>query len=463
MLLTISTTHRPATDLGFLLHKNPARHHEFEMTFGKAHVFYPQATEEVCTAALLVEVDPVGLVRGKGSHDTGPLAQYVNDRPYTASSLLSVALGDVFSTAMGGRSKERQDIAEKEIPLEVSIPVINSKGGEDVIRRLFEPLGYEVTADNLPLDDSFPEWGPSSYYAVKLSCNKRLKDVLEHVYVLIPVMDASKHYYVGEDEVEKLLRRAGDWLPNHPARELIVSRYLRNQKHLTRQALERLSEDEGIDPDEVAEEHNKEEVRLEERISLHQQRLGAVLGAIRSAGARKVLDLGCGEGRLVELLLKEKTIDSIVAVDVSYRTLEIASRRLRLDRMPQRQKARLQLLYSSLTYRDARFEGFDAAALVEVIEHLDPQRLNALERVVFEFAKPRVVVITTPNAEYNVRFEGMAPGQLRHRDHRFEWTRAQFQAWSEEVAARFGYGVRFLPVGDEDATLGAPSQMAVFS
>jgi 3' terminal RNA ribose 2'-O-methyltransferase Hen1 len=114
-------------------------------------------------------------------------------------------------------------------------------------------------------------------------------------------------------------------------------------------------------------------------------------------------------------------------------------------------------------YRDKRLSGYDAAAVVEVIEHLDPPRLAAFERVVFEFARPGTVIVTTPNAEYNVKFDNLAAGHLRHHDHRFEWTRLEFQAWAERIADQFRYRVRFLPIGTEDATVGAPTQMAVFS
>jgi 3' terminal RNA ribose 2'-O-methyltransferase Hen1 len=462
MLLTITTTHHPATDLGYLLHKNPEKLHTFELSFVKAHVFYPEAGADRCTVAVLLDVDPVGLVRGKRGYEGGALDQYVNDRPYVLSSFMSVALGRVFGTAMTGRSKGRQDLAEQRIPLEAVLPVVSSRG-DDLLRELFEPLGYKVGAAGHRLDEKFPEWGESPYYTVKLEGEVRLRDLLRHLYVLIPVLDAEKHYWVGKDEVEKLLRKGEGWLGAHPHREAIVKRYLPRQKQLAREALARLAEEDNPDPDAAQEAHAEEETKIEEPIRLWQQRMGAVTALLKSTGAKRVIDLGCGEGKLLQALLDEKSLTEIVGMDVSFRSLEIASRRLRLERMPTRQRERLKLIHGSLMYRDQRLSGFDAATVVEVIEHLDPPRLAAFERVLFESARPANVIVTTPNAEYNVKFETLPAGKFRHKDHRFEWTRAEFQQWAYGVAGRFGYSARFLPVGEEDPQVGSPTQMGVFT
>ena len=463
MYLTISTTHVPATDLGYLLHKRPGKLHSIPLSFGTAHVFYPEATDTRCTAALLIEVDPVGLVRKSGgpSGEGGLLDQYVNDRPYASSSFTSVALTRAFGTALSGRSKSRQDLADTPLPLEVHVAVLPCRGREPLLRGLFEPLGYEVAASRLPLDEKFPDWGESRYWSVTLSAEKKLKDVLQHLYVLLPVLDDDKHYWVGKDEIDKLLRRGQGWLGAHPEREEITRRYLKYQRRLMNEALARLSED-AQDTDETADAHGAEEAVLEERISLNQQRLGVVLAVLRQSGAKRVLDLGCGEGRLLSLLLADPSFSEIVGIDVSPRILEKAGEGLHLGTMPPRKRQRIQLLQGSLMYRDARLSGYDAAAVVEVVEHLDPPRLAAFERVLFEFARPATVVMTTPNREYNVKFETMPAGALRHKDHRFEWTRAEFHSWSTRVAGSHGYEVSFLPVGEEDATLGAPTQMAIF-
>jgi 3' terminal RNA ribose 2'-O-methyltransferase Hen1 len=465
MLLTITYTGNAATDLGYLLHKSPFRVHSFEQVFGKAHVFYPETSAERCTAALLLEIDAIGLVRNRRgpSGEAHMLEQYVNDRPYAASSFLSVAIARTFGTAITGRSKERQELAETPLPLEARIAVLPCRGGENLLRRLFEPLAYEVTALRHPLDTKFPEWGESPYFTVALRATVRLSDLLTHLYVLVPVLDDDKHYWVGDEEVEKLLRHGEGWLRDHPERELITNRYLKHQKRLAREALTRLIGEEEPEAEELAEIHTREEEAVEKPISLAEQRMGAVMAALRSAGAKRVLDLGCGEGRLLRELLKDKTFAEIVGLDVSHRVLEIAAQRLHLDNLPTMQKERIRLLHGSLTYRDARLAGYDAATVVEVIEHQDAPRLAAFERVLFEFAHPQTVVVTTPNVEYNVKFETLPAGKLRHKDHRFEWTRADFQSWATSMATRYGYSVRFLPVGPEDQTVGSPTQMGIFT
>ncbi|HWA85143.1 MAG TPA: 3' terminal RNA ribose 2'-O-methyltransferase Hen1 [Opitutus sp.] len=465
MLLTVTTTHQPATDLGYLLRKNPGRPQSFTLNFGIASIFYPEATSERCTCALLVEVDPVALVRRRRgpSGEGGVLDQYVNDRPYAASSFLSVALAEVFGSALSGSSKERPDLVQQSIPLQVELPVVPCRGGDTVLRSLFEPLGYTVTSTRLPLDERFPEWGASRYFRVKLEATLPLHMLLSHLYVLLPVLDNDKHYWVADDEVQKLLRHGEGWLAGHPQKEMITRRYLKHQRSLFTDALEQLRDESDPEPDESAAVRAQEEADIERTLSLNEQRLASVLAALVESHAQNVLDLGCGEGRLLRLLLKERQLTRIVGLDVSHRALEIATENLNLDRLPSALREKVQLLHGSLMYRDQRLAGFDAAAVVEVIEHLDPPRLAAFERVLFEFAKPGTIVLTTPNREYNVKWETLPAGTFRHRDHRFEWTREEFQSWAHNVAERFGYKVQFRPVGPDDPVVGSPTQMAVFS
>jgi 3' terminal RNA ribose 2'-O-methyltransferase Hen1 len=459
VLLTITTTRPPATELGYLLHKHPDRPQSFDVSAGQAHVFYPEATPERCTAALLLDIDPITLVRG---HKDGELAQYVNDRPYAAASMLAVAIKEAFRTALTGRCDARPELAAAPIPLELHVPALRCGGGRALADRVLAPLGWSVDARAKPYTPA--TWGDSPYLDLRLKGELRLADALNHLYVLLPVLDDAKHYWVSTEEVDKLIRAGGDWLARHPEKELITRRYLSHQKKLTRSALARLAEADDTEPEELdnAVQGNEEENEENRDKPLAVQRREAILAVLRERQARRVGDLGCGAGALTRDLLSDPHIEHVTAVDVSARALQLAARNLRLDQMPDKRREKLTIFQTSLTYRDERLAGLDAAVLMEVVEHVDPDRLPALERVVFREAAPGTVVVTTPNAEYNVHFPTLEPGVPRHRDHRFEWTRAEFRAWAGRVALNHGYRARFLPVGPEHPQDGPPTQLAVF-
>ena len=468
MLVTITSTAPPAADLGFLLHKHPGKVQAFDVSVGRAHVFFPEATAARCTVALLLEVDPIGLVRGKrfGGQDAFSLAQYVNDRPYAASSMVAVALGKVFRTAMAGRCDARPDLAEQALPLTIHIPALPARGGVEVVERLFAPLRWTVEADPVPLDPVVPAWGDSRFVDLRLTGALRLADALNHLYVLLPVLDDAKHYWVSTDEVDKLVRAGAGWLSTHPDRELITRRYLAHQRDLVTTAVGRLAE---IDDTEAAALDNavpadtETSETPERHLPLVEHRKAAVLAALKDANAKRVVDVGCGEGALLRLLAADASFTEVVGTDVSHRALETASRRLNRDRMGDRQRDRISLFQSSVVYRDTRLAGYDALVLMEVIEHVDLTRLRALEVSVFGSARPGTVVVTTPNAEHNVRYDGLAAGTMRHTDHRFEWTRAEFAAWVDRVASTYAFDVRLSPIGVDDPEVGSPTQMAVFT
>jgi 3' terminal RNA ribose 2'-O-methyltransferase Hen1 len=453
MFLSIATTHAPATDLGFLLMKHPDRTHEIDLAFGKGLVFFPQANASRCEAVLALDLDPVALVRGHGGGE-GVIDQYVNDRPYAASSFLSVALNKAYRTAMSGASRERPELAQTPIPLELVVAPL--PGSEELLGRLFSPLGWHIDARRIV------EQGiPSRYVELHLSGTMRLADALSHLYVLIPTLDTDKHYWVGDDEVEKLIGKAGDWVATHPERENIARRYLKNRRELARAALARLAPD--AESEVQAESTPPREEALEAPLRLHDRRLDAVAAILKDAGARSVADLGCGEGRLLQRLVKERSFEKLIGLDASSRDLERARDRLKLDLAGGPSRERVQLLHGALTYRDARWAGVDAAALVEVIEHLDEDRLPALADAVFGAARPKTAVVTTPNADYNVLFETLPAGQFRHPDHRFEFTRSQFRAWAEAVAERYGFSIAFSGIGEAHPEHGPVSQVGVFS
>ena len=491
MLVTLTATARgeglftDARDLGHLLRKHPDRAQRFELPVGVAHVFYPEASAERTTVALLLEVDPVGIVRNKqfGSSGDFSLAQYVNDRPYAASSLLAVALGKVFSTASSGISETHPELAASPIPLRIHLPAVPCRGGVDEAVAMFAPLGWEVGATAIPLDPDVESWGDSRYVELTLTGELPLGTALRHLYVLLPVLDGSKHYWVGTDEIDKLLRNGAGWLAEHPEREEIMRRYLAQQRSYVVDATARLLAAEGVE-DELPDgettdspspgqgEARQGDVQQSDvqqgaaPVTLAVQRAAAVLEAVGEVRATSVVDIGCGEGALLRHLQADRTLARIVGTDVSVRALEKAESRLDLRGRSDAERARLTLIQSSVTYRDERLRGFDAAVLMEVIEHLDLDRLPALEDTVFGYARPGAVIVTTPNAEYNATYPHLHVSsdgaQMRHTDHRFEWTRAEFAQWADGVAARHGYTVTYRPVGPIDPELGSPTQLALF-
>lgn len=465
VLLTVSLSGPDAQALGHLLHKHPDRVQSFSLPVGEATVFYPESSAERVTAALLLEVDPIGMVKRRlKSREGVSLTDYVTDRPYAASSMLAVALGRVFNTALNGRSESFPELAASPLPLQVRVPTVpvratsggDSLAGAELVNRLFEPLGWQVAATEVPFGPD-GEWGTAPYVDLALTGSVRLSDALSHLYVLLPVLDNAKHYWVGSDEVAKLVRRGEGWLADHPLRELIVRRYLLSRRDYVEDATLRLTalDDSPVEePDDDADQDSPTPLKV--------QRLETVLSVVHEIGARRVVDLGCGEGYYLRALLADPTIAEIVGVDVAPRVLAKAERRLNLDRLSDHQKAKIALRQSSVTYRDDQLAGFDAILLIEVIEHLEPDRLASMEASVFGAARPGHVILTTPNRDHNPIY-GLAEGELRHSDHRFEWSRAEFAAWAHAVGSRHGYRVELRGVGTADPAAGPPTQLALFT
>jgi 3' terminal RNA ribose 2'-O-methyltransferase Hen1 len=435
-------------DLGYLVHKHPEKVQTYPVAHGQVHVFYPEVSPQRCRLSMLLEIDPVGLVRRAGQG----LDQYVNDRPYAASSFFAVAMNRVFRDALGAKCKDRPELVHTPLDLEVQLSVVRCS--PDYLRQLFLPLGYAVETQNHPLDPQLG-WQQGPYHTVTLKAVTQLHKLLNHLYILLPVLDPQKHYYVDQDELEKLMRKGEGWLAQHPLKNSIVERYLKYRPGLTRDALARLQET-PEDPEAVTQEADAAEEQLERPIRLHDVRLDRVCELLKQSGLNHVVDMGCGSGKLLSRLRKFRQFQRIQAVDVSYQALVMAKEKMRAE------DARVEFLHGSLLYRDSRLKGCQAVALVEVIEHLDLPRLRACEKNLFGFLRPQLVVLTTPNRDYNVLFEGLSAGNFRHHDHRFEWTRAEFREWALRVAEAFGYRVDFEDLGEVDPALGGPSQMGVF-
>lgn len=457
MLLTITMNGTNTQELGYLLHKNPYRAQSFDLSFGKAYVFYTEVTDSRTTAALLLDLDPIDLARGKLGSKDGGLFDYVNDRPYVSSSFMSTAINRVFSTAMNGKCAKRQELADSALDLEAVVYELPVRGDKELVKEVFEPLGYDITIRESILDEKFEQWGESCYVDLTIKGKVKLSALLDHLYVLIPVFDKQKHYYMSEEEIDKLLRHGGQWLRDHPKKNTIIRRYFDMKHGYANKAIARLLEAES-ETDREESEAQSDAAEQERRIPLNTQRMEAVRDAVLQSGAASVLDIGCGEGRLTSLLLSERQIRRVTAADVSVSVLERAKQKLNIDRMPSYQRDKLTLIQASLLYKDKRFEGFDAACVVEVIEHMDEARIPLFERVLFGSSKPKTVIVTTPNKEYNENYRTLENGTLRHKDHRFEWTRAQFSAWCSHICDEFGYTVRYMDIGDADEKLGTPTQ-----
>ncbi len=461
-----------ASDLGFLLHKNPNRVHEFDLSFGQGYVFYPVANDKECTATIFQALDGIDLVR----NFNGPkglsrqLSQYVNDRPFTINSFFSVAISRLFGTALNGNCNKQPELVKRALNFSVDLPVLPSRGGESLIQNLFEPLGYDVTVEAHPYDQSLSEWGMSPYFSVTIAGTKRLSDLLRHLYVLIPVLDNDKHYWVGFDEVDKLIAKGGDWIPNHPVKHLIVARYLKKQGSLERKALaafevtetEVKSQQELLQEFDAETQFQAEEDQLEKKVHLNDLRIEKITQTIEQLDVRSVVDLGCGEGKYLKSYLKISKLEEITGIEVASSALAKAEQRLKLEQLPERIRNKLLLLQGSLIYKDDRIKNKDLATCIEVIEHIDEDRLDAFQASVFGHAKPKYVIITTPNVEYNATFENMPAGKLRHSDHRFEWDRKTFQQWCHDVCKQYNYEVSFDVIGQVHETYGAPTQMALF-
>ena len=477
----------PATDLGYLLYKHPDRVQTFDLAFGTAIVYFPEATDERCTFVLQVDVDPIRFVRSGGQHYRS-IWGYVNDRPYAAGSMLSVAIGRVLGSALKGKCDSRPELAATPLWLTIHLPAVAARtggeakiGGAALVESLFAPLGWDVNARPEPFGP--PGWGDSPYLDVTLTGNIRLADALSHLYVLLPVLDGTKHYYSAAEEVDKLLRHGESWIADHPEKELITRRYLARREWAD-DALARLQAVDDFPDDDAARGPQVDlgdggpgsRLRVEPldddvapelgdgsgRVPLKRMRLDAVLGVLREIGAHSVADVGCGEGYYLRAMLENPMFTRILGVDVSARELERAERSLVLERRSDSQRERLTLRQSSVTYRDDALAGFDAILLVEVIEHIDTNRHESLEANVFGSARPQHVVVTTPNAEYNPYY-GLGVGERRHPDHRFEWTRARFQAWAGAVAKQYKYAVEYRMVGEQVNGVGAPTQLALFT
>ncbi|MDR1546497.1 MAG: 3' terminal RNA ribose 2'-O-methyltransferase Hen1 [Deltaproteobacteria bacterium] len=460
MLLTIACEGPGAEDLSYLLHKSPFKVQRFPLAFGQAVVFYPEYSAERVCAALMLDVDPLALARDQ--RRALGLPDYVSDRPYSSSSFMSVALARVFGSALGGRCPQRPEAVGRLLDLTVEAAMLPCRRESDreVLTSIFAHLGCEAVLTPAEADSASAEWCGVPYFNLRVRARTTLTDLLKRLYVLLPVSDGRKHYYIGRDEVEKLLRHGEGWLTELPEREFVARRYLRRAAQLVKLALERLDDGQGGAEEEPQDEAGTP-IEVSEKASLDKRRMAAILAALARSGASSVIDLGCGEGRLLSRLARAKEFQRVAGLDVSLKTLERAQKRL--TRIFRRLPDKVTLLHGSVVYLDERLRGYDAAVCQEVVEHLEPHRLPVFAQILFGEMRPKTVAVTTPNREWNVKFANLPANGLRHADHRFEFSRAEFAQWAETTARRHGYRVELDELGELDDQLGRPTLMGIFA
>lgn len=482
MYFSLTSIGPAAADLSFLLRKHPDKVQRFDLPTGVATVFFPESSAERAEMTMVLTVDPIELIRNKSiRHGAGfPLGQFVNDRPYATTSLVSHAVAKVFSSAMTGglASDPEAPFRRTDITLRLpALPVVAHRelAGADLVRALFEPLGWTIAATPLPADPQHPEWGDSRYLDVTLSAHTTVADALRQFCALVPVVTDAQHYWVSSNQAEALVRlgtligseasseppadlASRSWLAGHSLAELIVRRYLVHQRDLVDECWALLG---GL-PDAEGETGHAEKV-TQRAPRLADLRSAAIHAQLSGLGATSVVDMGCGEGALLRVLSRDASFRRLIGTDVDSRALRRAAESLNLFDADERLRDRVQLLHSSATYRDDRLKGADALVLMEVIEHLDADRLPTLVDTVFGFTRPGHVLVSTPNIEYNAFYPTPFETGYRHSDHRFEFTRAEFEEWASGIGEAYGYTVRFAGIGEADPEHGASTQMAVFT
>jgi 3' terminal RNA ribose 2'-O-methyltransferase Hen1 len=441
------------------------------MSFGEGYVYFQENPQGDNSLSLLVDVDPLATVQGRGqlSHMDG---LYVNDRAYVPSSLLTSALTKAFGTALSGRCKERPELASTPIDWTVSVPVVTSDWRTEILWSLFGPLGYEVRMAHVEREghrSSHPDVA-SDLTGVKLCTTATMREVLSHLVVLIQVLDQDNHRWLDEQDLDPFMRRVEGWLPEHPYGMFILKRALKHQKHLIKAVIAKFPA--IVDSQARISSINSEmwdasqlEEYADQPLSLNRQRFAVVQELIERLQPRSLVDLGCGDGSFIGFLANGALLhpmERIIGMDVSASELARAKTRMEhLSSLPGR-RTPVEWLLGSLLYRDPRIKGLDMAILIEVIEHIDPWRLPALERQVFGEGGYASIVVTTPNREFNLIYGLSEEHSLRHRDHRFEWTRQEFQEWVQKIASQYGYEWQIQGIGTVSLDHGSPSQMVLF-
>ena len=444
MQLTIQATGDNAKVMSHLLSKNPANLYERNQKGHLVRFFYSKFTDQEVEATIFVTPDPIELVQSNSnSYD---ITHYINDREFAVSSIFCSLIRSALGTALNGQPKEQyMEWVDHPFSLQFEFGPVVSTLTDQQLAELFEPLGFALAITRQEIDYSIRMKDESSARYLTLRGTKTLHESLRQLFVLIPVLDNYKHYYIDEKEIEKLERYGEGWLENHPLRDFIYRKSLRFK--------ELYSQVESQKP------AGEPEVQVK-KARLNELRYEKIAETVSQLKPESVVDFGSGEGKLSERLGLIAGVREILAVEPSQSAAVKAAARFHKAQenehftMP-------KTLWGSLFYFDERLQGKDAIILCEVIEHIDEDRLPKAMDTILHAYRPGALIITTPNREYNDVYE--MEERFRHTDHRFEWTRAEFQQWCLERNNQEFYGLQFEGIGEEHDLQGHPTQMCIFT
>jgi len=434
MLLTLTTDAERQSGLLNALGVTTGGMRTVQLPSGTATLFLSSASQTESAVSVLVEASRVAGGRRGSSAEQAP---YPAPGPGHAAITVLEACEGLLPAEDDGEV----------IPLRLTVPGVACDG--PWARKLLEPLGYEVALR--PADTG-------GIGTLLVSARTTVPRLLRHVCALLPALDDGLGLTIDSAGLAALADRVRRWLDGHPLLDLVLSRYASPPPLPTRQSLAPLLEEDLLDLDASMVSADAVEASADRAMGAEPARQAAILDLLRTNSARRVALFGIGDGVLVHRLAGDPDVDLLTIADPSTEALARVAGYVSPDTIGHH----VILIQSSPLYRDERLQGCDAIILREVIEHTHPERLRTLERCVLEAAAPRMVIVTTPNADLNPRWPSLCANGRRHPDHRFEWGREAFSRWAQRLAGQTGCVAEVVPVGPEDAELGAPTLMGVF-
>ncbi|WP_342431763.1 3' terminal RNA ribose 2'-O-methyltransferase Hen1 [Neobacillus sp. FSL H8-0543] len=442
MQLSLTVRGTGAETVSYLIAKNPTNLYERNEKGFKVRLVYPTFTNDEAEFLIYVQPDPIDLARN--SAEKYDITSYINDREFAVSSIFVSAIRKALGTALNGKpDEEYTEWVDHPFVMELNFGPVATDLNDREIEDLFKPIGYKVTIESGV--STFRE--KSSAKFITITGEQTVQNALKHISTLIPVIDNYKHYFIDEREVEKLDRYGDDWLESHPAKLLILKRALRYQSLIVKSKF-------------YHREQSTKGIVEQPKVRLNEQRYDAIVNYIKGLPNREtIVDLGAGEGKLSVQFGFIDGVKEILSIEPSSKSRVKAIKRFQEENDKERY-IEPKSLAGSLYYFDERLQNKDIIVLCEVIEHIDEHRLPNIFKTIVNDYRPRILIVTTPNQEYNVVYE--MDDEMRHDDHRFEWTRAEFREKCEQWTKDSSYQVSFQGIGEEIESYGQPTQMAIF-